>query len=149
MRPFIYSQKNFMIDTFLFIRILNRFHTEIFIKHLYFRKKLSFIQTRYRQNQHLWWHFGDKMSPENQGVFQFLKEVTFWRVLVFLELVKMGAFWGHLFTAQYAWWAGGTGSREFGNEGRIYQSVSQAPPRTLQRFVRKFFMAFISPRWYN
>ena len=46
------------------------------LKYLYFRKKLTFIRTRYRQNQHLWRHFGDTMSPENQGVFQLLKEMT-------------------------------------------------------------------------
>ena len=47
------------------------------------------------------------------------------------------------------WLAGGTGPRYFGNEGRIYQSVPQAPPRTLQRFVRRFLMAFNLPRQYN
>jgi hypothetical protein len=31
-------------------------------------------------------------------------------------------------------------------EGKIYQSVSQALPRTLQRFVRRFLMAFNLPR---
>ncbi len=62
---------------------LIRFHTEIFNKYLYFHKKLTFIRTRYRQNQHLWCQNGDKMSPENLGVFQLLKEVAFRRILVF------------------------------------------------------------------
>jgi hypothetical protein len=31
------------------------------------------------------------MSPENQGVFQLLKEVTFWRILKFCNSRK----WGH------------------------------------------------------
>ncbi len=35
-----------------------RFHIEIFEKYLYFRKKSTFLRTRYRQNQHLWRHFG-------------------------------------------------------------------------------------------
>jgi hypothetical protein len=37
------------------------------------------------------------MSPENQGVFQFLKEVTFQRILAFLQVTKMGLFWEYLF----------------------------------------------------
>ena len=32
------------------------------------------------------------MSPENQGVFQILKEVTFRRILAYLQLTKMGPF---------------------------------------------------------
>ncbi len=50
---------------------------------MYFREKLTFIRTRYRQNQRLWRHFGDKMSLENRGVFQLLNEVTLRRILVF------------------------------------------------------------------
>jgi hypothetical protein len=45
-------------------------------KYLYFRKKSTFIRTRYRQNQHLWCQNGDKMSLENQGVFQLMKKET-------------------------------------------------------------------------
>ncbi len=71
-----YPQNNYMNDNCFFIRILNRFHIEIFNKYLYFRKKLTFNRTRYRQNQHLWSHFRDIMSPENQGVFQLPKELT-------------------------------------------------------------------------
>ena len=41
---------------------------------------------------------------------------------------------------------GGTGPKELGNEGKIYQRVPKAQTRTLLRVVRKFFMAFISPR---
>jgi hypothetical protein len=52
-------------------------------KSLYICKKLIFIRTRYRQNQHLWRHFRDVMSLENQGVFQLLKEMTFRRILAF------------------------------------------------------------------
>ena len=32
------------------------------------------------------------MSPENCGVFQLLEEVTFWRILAFSQLAKMGLF---------------------------------------------------------
>ncbi len=32
---------------------LIRFHTENCLKYLYLRKKLTFIRTQYRQNQHL------------------------------------------------------------------------------------------------
>ncbi len=71
---------------------LIRFHIEIFKKYLYFRKKLTFIRTRYRQNQHLWRHFGVIMSLENQGVFQVLKEVIFRRILAFYNSRKWGYF---------------------------------------------------------
>ena len=63
-----------------------------------FSQKLTFIRTRYRQNQHLWCQNGDKMSPGNQGVFQLLKEVTFRRNLMFYNALK----WGCLGSALYA-----------------------------------------------
>ena len=53
---------------------LIRLHIENFQKYLYFHKKLTFIRTRHRQNQHLWCHYGDMMSLGNCGVFQLLKE---------------------------------------------------------------------------
>jgi len=65
-----------------------RFSLKIFKIYLYFRKKLTFIRTRYRQNQHLWRQNGDKMSPENQGVFQLLKDVTFRGILAFYNSRK-------------------------------------------------------------
>ena len=65
---------------------LIRFQTEIFKKYLYFRKKSTFIRTRFGQNQHLWRHYGDMMSPENHGVFQLLKEVT-WGIVPGLKLL--------------------------------------------------------------
>ena len=65
---------------------LIRFHTKNSQKYLYFHRKLTFIRTRYRQNWDLWRHFGDIMSPENQSVFQLLKEVAFWRILAFCSL---------------------------------------------------------------
>jgi hypothetical protein len=34
------------------------------------------------------------MSPENYGVFQLMKEVTFRRIFGILQLTKMGPFWG-------------------------------------------------------
>jgi hypothetical protein len=40
----------------------------------------------------LWCHFGVKTSPENQGVFYLLKEVTFRRFLTFCGLRKCGNF---------------------------------------------------------
>ena len=46
------------------------------MKYRYFRKKSTFIRTRYRQNQHLWRQNGDKMSLEYQGVFQLMKKET-------------------------------------------------------------------------
>ena len=66
-----------------YVRILNPIKI---LKSLYFHKKLTFFRTRYRQNQHLWRHFGDKMSLENCGVFQFMKEVTFRGILAFYNL---------------------------------------------------------------
>ena len=75
------------------------------------------------------------MSPENQGVFQFLKRGDFTKNSDIFQLVGRVPFVCDS-------WAGGNGPRYFGNEGRIYQSVSQAPPKTLQRFVRRFLMAF-------
>ncbi len=86
------------------------------------------------------------MSPENQGVFQFLKKVTFRRVLAFFNSRKWGHFAGMCLRLGALWLAGGIGPRYFGNEGRIYQSDPQAQPRTLQRFVRRFLMAFNLPR---
>ena len=59
---------------------------------------MTFIRTRYRQNQYLWSHFGDKMSPENCGVFQVSERGDFWRNFGILQLRKMGLFWGHLCT---------------------------------------------------
>ncbi len=57
-----------MID-FISIGYLIRFHTKNSQKYLYFRKKLTFIRTRYRQNQHLWCQNGVIMSPEKCDVF--------------------------------------------------------------------------------
>ena len=72
-----------MIEIKRRIVYLIRFHTENSQEYLYFHKKLTFIRTWYRQNQQLWWHFGDTMSLGNCGVFQLMKEATFWRILVF------------------------------------------------------------------
>lgn len=69
-----YTKKNYIIDTFISHRLLNPIKI---LKSLYFPKKLTFIQTRYGQNQHLWRHPEDMMSLENRGVFLFLKEVVF------------------------------------------------------------------------
>jgi len=55
----------------------------MFNKYSHFRKKLTFIRTQYRENQHLWRYFGYMMSPENQCVFQLMKEMTFRRILTF------------------------------------------------------------------
>jgi len=93
--------------------------------------------------------YSTMMSPENQGVFQLLKEVTFRRILAFYNSRKWGHFGVICGQLSVLGLAGGTGPRYFGNEGRIYQSVPQAPPRTLQRFVRRFLMAFNLPRQYN
>ena len=53
------------------------------------------------------------MSPENYGVFQLLKEVTFRRILAFYSSRK----WGHLAVLgarlSALWLAGGTGPRSF------------------------------------
>jgi hypothetical protein len=66
---YVHFLKTFTQNLLFLIRItivyLIRFHTENCQKYLYFRNKLTFIRTRYRQNQHLWCHFGDKMSPGN------------------------------------------------------------------------------------
>ncbi len=59
---------------------LIRLHTENFHKYLYFRKKLTFIRTRYRQNQCLWCHYGDKESLENQGVFHLFLKIKYSRL---------------------------------------------------------------------
>jgi len=42
------------------------------------------------------------MSPENQGVFQLLKEVTFRRILTFYNSRKWCHFWGGLSTVLVA-----------------------------------------------
>ncbi len=42
----------------------------------------------------MWCQNGDKMSPENQGVFQLLKDGTFRRILTFYNSRKWGHFWG-------------------------------------------------------
>ena len=44
---------------------------------------MTFIRTRYRQNQHLWWHFGVRKSRGLRGVFQLMKKVNFRRILTF------------------------------------------------------------------
>ena len=62
---------------------------------------MTFIRTLYRQNQHLWRHFGDKMSPGNQGVFQLLKEMAFRRILVFYNSRK----WSHFGGAMSLFWS--------------------------------------------
>ena len=67
---------------------LIRLHTENSIKIVVFSQKMTFIRTRYRQNQCLWCQNGVKMSPENQGVFQLLKDVTFRRILAFCNSRK-------------------------------------------------------------
>ena len=67
---------------------LIRYHNKNSQKYLYFRKKFTFIRTWYRQNQHLWRQNGNKMSPENQGVFQLRKKVTFQRILAFCRSRK-------------------------------------------------------------
>ena len=50
----------------------------------------------------MWCHYGDMMSPENQGVFQLMKEVTFRGILVFYNLRKWGYFEGAWAVAQCA-----------------------------------------------
>jgi hypothetical protein len=65
-----------MIDTFLLAVYLIRLHIEKCKKIFVISKKLTFIRTRNRQNQHVWRHSGDIMSPGNQGVFLLLKEVA-------------------------------------------------------------------------
>ena len=47
---------------------LIRFQLEIFKKYLYFHKKLTFIRTRFMQNQQLWGHFGVKVLAKNSDV---------------------------------------------------------------------------------
>jgi hypothetical protein len=49
------------------------------------------------------------MSPENRGVFQLLKEVTFRGILAFLQLAKMGPFWGRFTHGPVLLKVGGTG----------------------------------------
>ena len=68
---------------FLLTVYLIRFDTKIVEKYSYYREKMTFIRTRYRQNQHLWCQNGVIMSLGNRGVFQLLKEMTFRRNLVF------------------------------------------------------------------
>ena len=63
-------------------------------------------------------HFGDKLSPENQGVFQLLKEVIFRRILAFYNSRK----WALLVVLETQvdalWLAGGSGPRYFGEGER-------------------------------
>ena len=49
------------------------------------------------------------MSPENRGVFQLLKEVTFRRILAFYSSQKWGHFGGICVRLKVLWLAGGTG----------------------------------------
>ncbi len=79
---YLWRARNQILSTdFICAVYLIRLNIENYHEISIFSKKLTFIRTRYRQNQHLWWHFGDIMSPENCGVFQLLKEVTFRGIL--------------------------------------------------------------------
>ena len=51
------------------------------------------------------------MSPENQGVFQLLKEVTFRRILAFYSSRTWGHFEALCPRLSVLWLAGGTGPR--------------------------------------
>ncbi len=58
----------------------------------FFSQKVTFSRARFGQNQHLWRHFSDKMSLENQGVFRLLREVIYRRILMSYISRK----WDHL-----------------------------------------------------
>ena len=77
--------------------------------YVYFGRKSAFIRTRYRQNPHLWRHYGDIMSPENCGVFQLQKEVTFRGIMAFCNSQKWGCWGASLRGSVRFWLAGGTG----------------------------------------
>ncbi len=59
------------------------------------------------------------MSPENQGVFQLLKEVTFRRILAFYSSRKWGYFWWCIVTVQQLPFC----ADSFGVTGVLYRRV--------------------------
>ena len=53
--------------------------------------------------------YSTMMSLENCGIFQFLEEVTFWRILTFYDARKWDRFVGICSRFGARWLAGGTG----------------------------------------
>ena len=95
-----------MIHFFCAVYLI-RFHTENSQKNLYFRKKSTFIRTRYGQNQHSWRQNGVTMFFHELKNTLIFREMAFRRILAFYNSRKWGHFRGictRLSAPLFSWW---------------------------------------------
>ena len=110
-------------------------------------KKWVSIPVPFGQNQGLWRQNGVKKSPGLRGVFQLLKEVTFWRILTFYSSRK----WSHFAVVVTRYMGRGESVTPFMfyvNFGRFGSNQSyreNSPTRTFRMMVLRSITAFILP----
>ena len=72
------------------------------LKYSFFGRNLRFIRTRSVKNDGLWRHFGVIMSPENYGVFKFLKMRPYLRLVIPLLRAYAGV-WQFILASDLRW----------------------------------------------